>query len=542
MQSVAERRDWIRQKRDAVDAERRGLDMSRSDRNDSPLGQTFSPPQHDRSPRSGKVTAPFPAGQGFWPEWGEAVVERCRGWSRRGIGPSVVVGVSGGGDSVALLRLLDAAIRAGALDWSLTVAHFHHGLRGSQADAEADAVERLAHALGWPVVVERWSEPPQGIAPAEAPLRAARLEFLARVASHHQARAVVLAHTRDDQAETVLQRVLRGCGPRGLGGIPPRRRLTQGVDLLRPLLEVPRACLRDWLTAIGQPWHDDPTNTDQHRTRAWIRHDLLPRARRHVNPQADAHLARLARHARILCRRLEHDGARLLRTCWRDHLDESTSSEEARVSLDRIRLAAAPRWLRVEALRGLWRARGWPEADMTQRHWRKLARLVETPQERSDHFPGGLRVRVNRNDFVISHPSWTLSPIESRAWDEGGFVVVAPGTTVTPRGRLTIMETTTHSIASDPFLETIDADTLHLPLILRGPRPGERFDPLGMGGSTQPLNDFLRSRDVPRTERSAVVLLSDAMGIVWVVGHRIAHRVRLTSASRRGWRLKWVED
>ena len=432
------------------------------------------------------------------------------------------------------------AVRSGVLDWLLIVAHFHHGLRGVQADNEAETVERLARALGWPVVLERFRDPPQGNAPAEAPLRAARLEFLARVASRCQARAVALAHTRDDQAETILQRILRGCGPRGLGGIPPRRRLADGVDLLRPLLEVPRASLRDWLTAIGQPWHDDPTNTDLQRTRAWIRHELLPRAIRHVNPQADVHLARLARHARILSRRLEEDGARLLKRCRRDLVDERTSSVLTRVSLDRIRLAAASRPLRIEALRSLWRECNWPESDMTQRHWRKLARLVETPMTPRRNLPGGLWIEVVDQEVILTcETSSTTARLE---WDGGGVAVVAPGETMTPRGRLTILEAELHQTGTNRFVEWIDADAIRLPLIARSPCPGERFDPLGMGGSTQPLNDFLRGRGIPRAERSAVVLLADALGIVWVVGQRIAHRVRLTSASRRGWRLEWAAD
>jgi tRNA(Ile)-lysidine synthase len=197
---------------------------------------------------------------------------------------TTVLGVSGGADSTALLV---AAVAGGH---RVVAAHFHHGLRGREADEDAEAVRDLADRLGVPFVLGR-AEPPAG--PDEASARRARYAFLLGVARARGAPAVAVAHTADDQAETVLMRLIRGAGARGLGGMAPSRPLGEGVVLLRPLLRYTRAEVVAYLRRRGIPYREDSSNADRRRLRNRVRHELLPLLRTY-NPRIVEVLCRTA--------------------------------------------------------------------------------------------------------------------------------------------------------------------------------------------------------------------------------------------------------
>jgi tRNA(Ile)-lysidine synthase len=225
-------------------------------------------------------------------------------------GMRVAVAVSGGADSVALLRcLLEQRARLGVV---LSVAHVHHGIRGAEADADAAFVEGLARKLDLPFFLERGNVPDAARASGETIEEAARnlrYGWFRHLLANGEADAVATAHTLDDQAETVLHRLLRGAWTEGLGGIHPvlgqdrpsastarRPQATRGV-ILRPFLAIRRTQIESWLVEIGQPWREDSSNLDQAHTRNRLRHSLLPQLAE-FNPQIAnqfAHLAELAR-------------------------------------------------------------------------------------------------------------------------------------------------------------------------------------------------------------------------------------------------------
>src|SRR5205085_2468464 len=173
--------------------------------------------------------------------WIDRIERRIRRWRVRGLDETWVVAVSGGGDSVGLVRVLHQL--ASAVGLRLSVAHLDHGVRGEAARADAAFVAELAASLGLPCDLGRWQPDRPGHFEADA--RRARYAWLAEVARARGASAVAVGHTRDDQAETILHRVLRGTGVHGLAGIPARRALGNGVSLVRPLLTVSRAEIRD---------------------------------------------------------------------------------------------------------------------------------------------------------------------------------------------------------------------------------------------------------------------------------------------------------
>ncbi|MBN1478564.1 tRNA lysidine(34) synthetase TilS, partial [Candidatus Sumerlaeota bacterium] len=208
---------------------------------------------------------------------------------------SVLVGVSGGGDSVALLCLVHAL--APENRWRLEVFHANHGLRGDAADRAETLVREMAESLGLTLSVRALDiERKTRHRSFEEVARAARLEALCEVCRERGIDAVALAHTRDDLAETVLHRALRGTGLAGLAAMRPATEV-EGIRLIRPLLGETREGLRLFLRDHQIPWDEDETNTSPVSTRNRIRHTVLPLLRREINPRADEALARLAEHA-----------------------------------------------------------------------------------------------------------------------------------------------------------------------------------------------------------------------------------------------------
>lgn len=263
------------------------------------------------------------------------------------LGPGVVA-VSGGADSVALLRAL---LHAGA--GPLTVAHLDHGLRDDSAE-DARFVGSLCESLGVAFVTRRVEiDPRSGV---EEAARLARHDFLKAVARGRGAAWVATGHTADDQAETVLFRALRGTGVSGLAGIPPVRDLGGGVSLVRPLHECRRADLRAWLAQLGQAFRDDPSNADPRFTRNRVRHELLP-ACEQVVPGATAALVRLGEHAAEVADFLVCETQTALR-CVR------FASERDRESLWLPKLLACHRLVRIGIYRAIWEDQSWPTRDM----------------------------------------------------------------------------------------------------------------------------------------------------------------------------------
>ncbi|MBI1913756.1 MAG: tRNA lysidine(34) synthetase TilS [Planctomycetes bacterium] len=304
-----------------------------------------------------------------------AGVERwlCRlGVKQKGM----VVAVSGGPDSVALLRAL-LALR-GSPPPPLVIAHLNHQLRGSESDADEafvhelhDSLVSLGHAdLG--LCCERIDV--AAIAAAENAnledtARRVRYDWLARVARQHGLGIVVTGHTTDDQAETVLHRLLRGAGLQGLRGIAPRRPLAEGVEVVRPLLDVTRAEVLAFLEAERQPARQDRSNDDLRFTRNRIRHELLPYLAEHYNPAVCEVFARLARQAEEAHQELDAAACALLAEAERPRAGPL-------LIFDRGRLAATSRH-RVRLLfRRVWEREGWPLGEMSFDHWQRLEAVV----------------------------------------------------------------------------------------------------------------------------------------------------------------------
>lgn len=289
---------------------------------------------------------------------------------------TVLAAVSGGADSVGLVGALAALKTAGT--GRLAVAHFNHRLRPAAADearfvASLAARLELACELGEGSVAEAAASQGDGL---EAAARSQRYAFLQATAERIGARYVVTAHTADDQAETILHRILRGTGVAGMAGMRRARPLGAAVALIRPLLDIRRAEIRDYLAELGQPFHEDVTNGNPAFTRNRIRHDLLPRLAEY-NPDVIGALLRLAETAREAQRIVDAEVEELLDAA----LLPPASPEQVVINCGA--LTRTNRHLVRELFVAIWRDRGWPQQAMGFAEWDALAEMALHPSRQA---------------------------------------------------------------------------------------------------------------------------------------------------------------
>lgn len=317
---------------------------------------------------------------------------------RLAISGRLLVAVSGGADSVALLCGLTR--NSDLCPIEIVAAHLDHQLRGKDSTEDAAWVRRLCWSLKVPLSEHRLSRPRLGAdadTAIEETARNARYQFLAESAREQNCHWVLVAHTADDQAETVLHHVIRGSGIDGLRGIPRTRPLTEGITIARPLLDLRRADIEAWLRHIHQDWRTDATNRDTKLTRNRIRHELLPLLREHDNPQVDAALSRLAQQATELQAVIEPLTDRLL-------TEVCLSSEPDVVRIEAAKLAEAPRHLVREVLRRVWRDQQWSLGGIGFDHWNAAADIALGNVTAID-LPGGVHAARRGSLLTLTRKS-----------------------------------------------------------------------------------------------------------------------------------------
>ena len=308
----------------------------------------------------------------------------------------VLLAVSGGADSVALLRAMHRLKTGG--DGQLLIAHFNHQLRGAASDADERFVVELAGELGVSVTVREHASAISTPAADEESLRNARYQFLQQTAEQLGARYVATAHTADDQVETVLHRILRGTGVAGLSGIPRTRSLGDAVVILRPMLGITRTEVLEYLRSLGQPYCEDASNQNADYTRNRIRHELLPQLAKDFNPAVRESILRLSQLAS------ESQGIvdQLVEELLEDRVQFLSPTN---VSVDCSRFGVANQSLVRALLTALWRRQSWPLADMGYREWDRLAEFSVSEHPQSIELPGAVRAHKKGESLLLTRPS-----------------------------------------------------------------------------------------------------------------------------------------
>jgi len=449
-------------------------------------------------------------------------------------GGGVLAGVSGGADSVVMLDVLDRLAPRPERGWTIAVGHLNHCLR-ADADEDEQFVRRLAESRGLECVRGRTdvsAEARRRGVSVETAARDARYGFLAEAARRVGAGRIALAHHADDQAETVLFRMLRGTHLRGLAGMAPRRELDGGLAVIRPLLGVRRVEILAYGKARGLLWREDPTNAETKYRRNFIRHELLPAIRREINPSADEALLRLAAAAGEA---EEH----LLATCRKLLAAAVTERAVDELSLDADRLAAEAPVLRRVALRTVLEETGVPMRDVSARRLAEADALLETPSG-AVSLPGGWELRRRRGALTLRRVGDAESP-----WRPVPLAVGAESRL--PDGRVIVCEELPfeagafagHCRGGDRTVEWLDADAVRGALLARPRRDGDSFVPLGAPGR-QAAADLLTNEKLSPARKRRAVCICDEGGIVWLAPLRIAERAKVTGATRRVLKLSLV--
>lgn len=462
-------------------------------------------------------------------------------------GHRVAVAVSGGADSVALLRILTGL--ADELGITVAVAHMNHSLRGKESETDAQFVEDLAKEFG--LRFEQRVEDAGAIAKREGwnledAGRRLRRSFFDSLVAEEIADRIVVAHTADDQAETVLAHVMRGTGTSGLGGIYP-----VAGPVVRPLLEIRRQELRDYLGELKQEWREDATNDDTSRMRARIRKGLLPLIEKDFSPAIVGHLNELARLAReeeaywdaLVDERYGElvantgEGFRIsakdLLEPWRRQNGSSDTGTAMRTVTERLIRRA------YEAVRG-------DKRELSARHVESVIELAGNLQSgRSVELPQGIVARREFNDLVFAR-------VGDGRRARGAGEAVAPAGSYEYVVGLPLRESTTVAVVetgkrlslnlidwpnsqSDTIRDThaLDADLLCSPLILRNWRPGDSYRPRGRREARK-LKQMMLAERVPARERESWPVLESGGRVVWALGMAPADEFSAKGETRKG--------
>lgn len=430
-------------------------------------------------------------------------------------GDHVLIAVSGGADSVALvyaLHFLKEQYRV-----SIALAHLNHRIRGRAADQDAQFVKELAWRLGLHCVQERTDVPrmarERGIS-LEMAARESRYKFLERTACEVGANCIATAHTSDDQVETAFLKLARGAGPQGISGIPysaDRR----GLRIIRPCRDVTHAEAVRFLRRYGLGWREDKSNVDMTFLRNRVRHQILPLLESKLNPQVRRAILRTAELLREENEWLDSIARRLWSECVEGPKRNGLNVEK----LNGFPLAARRRILR------LWLVAGGVDPDQLGFETiENIERLLVAP--RGTHavpVAGALRV-------VRRYRRLTL---EKHSVSAGGAFrerIAVPGETLLPEHGLRIITKWATGIIRKrgaqvghlPAAASLGAEALcHSPLYVRSWKAGDRIRPLGMSGSCK-LQDLFVDQKVPRDSRDRIPVFECRDAIVWIPGYRIA--------------------
>ena len=443
-------------------------------------------------------------------------------------GDHVVVAVSGGADSMALLTALSALRDRWGL--SLTVAHLNHMIRGAQSRAEADFVRACAEELGLPCIVEERDVPAfrkEARLSLQEAAREVRYRFFHDTAAAVHARAVALGHHADDQAETVLMRFLRGAALPGLSGIPPCR----GI-FIRPLIAITRDEIEAFLKEKGRAFIADSSGAEQQYRRNRLRHHLLPLIKKEYNPRIGATLARTADLLRLDNEMLDQEIERMAVQSL------TRTGDELHCAIDPLKHcspAARGRLMRhvITELKGDMRG-------VQYRHIEALCRLLEASgSTKTIRLPGGWSARREYDHLVFARRlpervnfcyAFNEIPAKIRIAEIDRTVFFRFGEV--PRNSVLFNK-------AEKQVAYIDAAQVRFPAAVRTWQPGDRFYPLGQQGSRK-LKDFFSDNKVPVRERHRVPILLFQDRVAWICGFRIDERFKVAPDAAQALKV-WIE-
>lgn len=442
----------------------------------------------------------------------------------------VLIAVSGGADSISLLHVLASLHARGDLTGRLVCGHVNHRLR-EQADADERFVVEQAAGLGLPVVaraVDVRAHAEASRLSIETAARQLRQAALGDIAREQGCSWIATGHQKNDNGETVIHRLRRGTGFRGLAGIRPVRKLTENLLLASPLLCVARDEIARFLRERNLPWREDHTNADLAYTRNDIRHRLLPSLQRESRRPLIDDLSELAAAAGRLYDRVRREAEHAISL--------TTQVQTNRALLNASKLASLPEIVAVEVIRRTLVRLGCGERDLTERHYRAILQSARPDSSvKAVSLPGGFVARPARGWIVLHKFRDASQPVVS---DQESTLTI-PGRThfagyeidaeVLNRGEI---DPTKLTADKGPFCEHLDWDRIRSPVVVRPRRPGDRFQPLGLD-AIKKVGKFLTTAGTPLDVRDQTLIFADRERILWVCPVRMAEPAKVTATTQR---------
>lgn len=494
-------------------------------------------------------------------------------------GDHVLVGVSGGADSLCLLHILRQLQTP--LQLQIAVAHLNHQLRGKASDADEAFVKSLAAAWNVPMYSEQ--QPVADLAKTgnlslETAARQVRYHFFESVAQRIGANKVAVGHHGDDQAETVLMHVLRGCGLNGLRGMMPlanlpteRHRLPHAVQLIRPLLETSRSDIEQYGLSHGLSPRYDESNQETEFLRNRLRHELLPYLEQY-NPNIKQLLRQTAKIVSADVALLDEQ----LERAWSDLQDVGHPSEHHRESLPKPTSTRSPlcvtperiqterhtpislnlrRWrelplsLKRATLRRAFQQMKQTDHDLTFAHVETAIEIISKGQTGTKvQLPKGVEITIRYNRLIISMGSVSVDPLMPHLTESAQLSVAIPGVTHLPHSDWELHVTPLPASAvNQSQLKTVDrleayldADVVGRTAILRSRQTKDSFAPFGLGGQHQTLKTFMINNKIPASQRNQIPLLVHDHQILWVCGYRLAEIGAIRPTTQRVLHLQFL--
>ncbi len=443
-------------------------------------------------------------------------------------GDRVIVALSGGPDSTALMVVLD--LLAQELDLRLIVAHFNHGLRGVESDEDEIFSRDLSTKKGFIFVSGKMDQrkKEKGIAPEDF-YRRERYNFLSKVAEDYQAQKIALGHNMNDQAETVLLNILRGSGLEGLKGFLPIR----DGRFIRPLIETSRQEIISFLNEEGIPYREDSSNENKRYLRNRIRFELIPYLKEKFNPKIVKSLAQMAE---IL--RPEDE---FIRQCVNNILKlPFVQRQQNRIILKIAALNKLDSAIRYRLFKILLENFNPIPNGFSFINIRDLDNLVQKYESgKKIILPLGIEARCEYDDLILERKKNSSKQIIRYE-----YTMNLPGSLYIKERKLTIsseFKATEECVFNGENRVCLDLDKIQQPLIVRNRRDGDWFQPLGMQGR-QKIKKFFIDHKVPRYKRNEIMLLVDRLSVIWIENMHLNERVKVTAETKNVLKLIILES
>ncbi|PKL48089.1 MAG: tRNA lysidine(34) synthetase TilS [Planctomycetes bacterium HGW-Planctomycetes-1] len=441
---------------------------------------------------------------------------------------NVLLAVSGGADSVALLYILYKLCPK-----DLRIAHINHQLRSSESLKDEEYVKSLADKFNLPITIESVdvkAYAKENRLSIETAARKLRLDALCRIADKYKCRYIATAHHKNDNAETVIHRILRGTGFKGLAGIRPMT-IINGKTFIRPLLCLSRRQIEEYLKSQNISWQTDHTNIDCRFTRNRIRHRLLPLLQSQSRDDLTELLFALSQKCLAFSEKIERQAKKALPNCT---INQSKHS----VSMNTEKFNDYPSLLKVEIIQSALQQCGIGLQKITTEHYNKTIKfLAQSQTGKILQLPNNTVIKKEQKSFSLGRPqicTKNAEPVELKMPGSVCFGDWVIETQTLPADDLNIKNLKKNK---NNFIEWFDSNQVKRPLVARCRQKGDRFRPFGLGASKK-IGKFITSAKTGPDQRKTAFLICDSEKVLWLVPIRRSSEAVITHKSKELLQIK----